>query len=288
MADSKYNIEISDADMTAFEDINNEATMPQEEVVSNDTTHQQTEETSQEATENRDVDANSANTFDIDGESYDLDTIRGWQEDSTNKESWQKSNTEKAQELAKWNKFAEKLDSDDSLKEHIKDYYFDDEDQIAKLGLDGKFPIIESEEPLEEQSELELRLHNLEEAEGERFMSNRVNELDGQLTSLEQANPSLLGDDKTDSFLEFLAENGETYIENEIPNLEKAFKVWSYDAMQNELTHLKKLDNNRSRNEGKIIGNSKKGVQETKTPNKHKSYRDISIDDPDVSRFFEN
>ena len=291
MSSKTYNIDLPEEVMESLNNINDEeATMPQE-VVSNETTEQQPEETSQEATENLEVEANDVNTFTIDGESYDLDTIKMWQEDSTNKENWQKSNTEKAQELAKWNKFAEKLESDADFKEHIKDYFFDNQDQIAKLGLDGKMPIIESEEsnePVQVNSELEERLQYLESMEDERLMNHMVDQLDVALTTLENNNKSLLGGDKTDKFLEFVSENAESFTEGEMTNLDKAFKVWSFDAMQEELNHLKKLNDNRTRNDGKIIADSKKGVQETQTPKKYKSFRDITMDDPNVSKYFDN
>ena len=68
--------------------------------------------------------------FEIDGERYDREAIMAWREDSDNKESWQKSNTEKAQNLSKWSKLSEKINGDDSFREHIKDFFFDDPEAV--------------------------------------------------------------------------------------------------------------------------------------------------------------
>ena len=288
MNKSYSDIELTDTEMEIFDNINSddvlnsEATMPQTPAI--EAEEQQTEETSIEATENLEVDANSVM---IDGESYDLDTINKWREDSTNKDNWQKSNTEKSQQLAKWNKFAEKLNSDETFKEHVKDYFFDDTDQIAKLGLDGEIEIDRVEEELQPQTELEDRLQNLESIESERVIDNRVEQLDNSLTTLESQYPEFLGESKTDAFLEYAETNAEMFVENGIPNLQKAFQMWSFDAMQEQITHLKKLDDNRLRNKGRVVNNSEMAVQETKTPKSYKSYSEVNMDDPEIAKFFE-
>ena len=291
MSKNRYDVELSESDMQVFDNINTtEALQPQETTTSHDVvtdvaTEQQTGETSQEATESQEVDANSVM---IDGESYDLDTIKTLMDDSSNKENWQKSNTEKAQELAKWNKFAEKLESDDEFREHIKDYFFDDKSQIEKLGLDGKFPgeTLNEEEVIETKSDLETRLQYLEDAEGERVVEQNLTQLDMQLKGLEDKFPDYLEGEKLNDFLDFVLESGETYLEGSVPNLNKAFRNWSYDAMQSELNHYKKLDDNRNRNHGRVVNPSTKSVQETKTPQKYKSFKEISLDNPEVAKYF--
>ena len=58
----------------------------------------------------------------------DLSDIMEWQKDSQNKNDWNKSNTEKAQEIARLGKLANKLKEDDSFRDHLKDYFDDDKD----------------------------------------------------------------------------------------------------------------------------------------------------------------
>jgi len=69
-----------------------------------------------------------------------------------------------------------------------------------------------------------------------------------------------------------------------MPDLNSAFKEWSYDAMLQELAHLKKLDENRERNKDAIIETSKVGAKETVAPKKYKSVKDIQFDD--VAHYF--
>lgn len=241
-----------------------------------------TEEPSPEVNETEVVD----DRFEIDGERYDADTIKGWMNDSQNKSEWQKSNTEKAQKLSQWNKLSEKINGDDEFREHIKDFFFDDPEAFKALGLDGELPV--AEEPISEApSELEQRLEALEGVESERVLEGRVDFLDNQLTHLEEGNPTLLGDEKTADFLNFAEENAERFVQNGIPNLDLAFKEWSYDAIQDQLTHFKQLANNKSRNSGKIVGNSEFGAKESKSPKKYTSFKEVSMADPDIAKYFE-
>lgn len=121
-----------------------------------ETTTSQLETTEESSKEVNDTDVDG-DGFEIDGERYDADTIKAWMSDSQNKAEWQKSNTQKSQELAKWNKFAEKLNGDDEFKEHIKDFFFDSPDDFEKLGLDS-LPVQETEE---EPTHLEERMDRL-------------------------------------------------------------------------------------------------------------------------------
>lgn len=224
--------------------------------------------------------------FEIDGERYEVDTIKEWMKDSQNKSEWSKSNTEKAQKLSQWNKLSEKINGDDEFREHIKDFFFDDPEAFKSLGLDGELPV--SEQTVEEiPSELELRLEALESVESERVMESRVEALDSQMTQLEESNPSLLGEGKSAKFLDFAEENAERFVQNGIPNLDLAFKEWSYDAMQDQLNHYKQIVNNKSRNTGKVINNSEGGAKEAKAPKKYTSYKQISGNDPEIAKYFE-
>ena len=146
--------------------------------------------------------------------------------------------------------------------------------------------IPESEQP-EVPSELEERLKVLESIEGDRVMDKRVDNLDSTLANLEKQYPDYLGDqDKVWNFLEFADKNADKFVEKGMPNLERAFKEWSYNEMQEQLNHYKKLDNNGKRNDGKIINTSEGGAKEVKSDNKVKNWEDVNMDNPEIAKFF--
>ena len=283
MSNNNYNnIELTEAETQALEnpDIELETTVSPSDDKASETN---TEETSQEeVTESVAVD-----NFEIDGKDYSRDQILQWRDDSDNKENWQRSNTEKAQQLSKWNKLSEKIQEDESFRNHIKDFYYDNPEAVKALGLDGKMEIPGQDEIVEPPSEIESRLDVLEEIEGERVMEHRVDQLDGVLTNLENANPDYLGDqDKVSEFLEFADSNSQRFLENGMPNLERAFIEWSYDQMQEQLAHFKKLDENGKRNTG-IINTSEAGAKEIKSDKKITNWKDVSMNDPDIAKYFD-
>jgi hypothetical protein len=224
--------------------------------------------------------------FELEGERFSRDDVISWMQDSANKEAWQKSNTEKAQNLSQWNKLADRINNDDAFRTHIKDFFFENEGEAASLGLDGSLDFPEAPAQPEIPSELEERLNNLEGYEVDRVMEQRVDNLDGTLSNLEQQYPDILGDqDKVWEFLDFADRNAELYVENGMPNLERAFREWSYDSMQERLNHYKKLDNNNNRNTA-IINTSEGGAKEVKADNKVKSWNDVTMDNPEIAKFF--
>ena len=284
MSNNNYNnIELTEDEIQSLEnpDIELETTESPPDDKASDAN---TEETSlEEVTEPVDVD-----NFEIDGKDYSRDQILQWRDDSDNKDSWQKSNTEKAQGLSKWNKLAEKIQEDESFRSHLKDFYYDDPEAVKALGLDGNMEVPGQDEIVETPSEIESRLDVLEEIEGERVMEHRVDQLDGALTKLENANPDYLGDqDKVSEFLEFADNNSQRFLENGMPNLESAFKEWSYDQMQEQLAHYKKLDENGKRNTG-IINTSELGAKEIKSDKKATNWKDISMNNPDIAKYFDD
>ena len=241
-----------------------------------------TEESSTEV--NEPVVEDKFDGLEIGGQRVDRETILSWREDSVNKNNWQKSNTEKSQTLSKWSKLSDKINADESFKNHIKDYFHDNPDEVQKLGLDGEIaPLKTKESP----SELEQRLNILESIEGDRVIEKRVDALDNTLSKLEKDFPEYLADEsKVSEFLEFADINVEKFVENGTPNLERAFKEWSFNQMQEELTHYKQLEDNSKRNEGKIIGDSELGAKEVKRPVKINSYKDFNLDNPEVAKYF--
>ena len=227
--------------------------------------------------------------FEIDGQRFDREDVLAWRDDSSNKSEWSKSNTEKAQQLSKWNKLADKINGDDTFRDHIKDFFFDDPEALKALALDGDSSLPIEEVP-EVPSELESRLDALEHIEGERIMEHRVDQLDGTLTSLEKQYPDILGDQaKVGEFLEFADRNAEMYVEKGMPNLERAFREWSYGQLQEQLNHYKKLDENGKRNVGKVIGTAQVGAKEVKSPKKLSgNWKEITMNDPEIAKYFDD
>ena len=274
-------------DISTSDDVKTETTTSQDETTQEEPADEAVKE-SDVVEDNESVEVKT-DEIEIDGNTYNLDTIKEWMNDSNNKQEWQKSNTQKSQELSKWGKFVEKVNKDDEFRNHIKDYFFDNPEEVSKLGLDGKIGLeIEDADETQVPSELEQRLELLEKFEQDRIVEHRVNSLDSELTKLEKEYPEYLGEDKQVSeFLDFAQNNGQRFLDNGIPNLNKAFKEWSYDQMQEELAHYKKLGENSKRNEGKIVNSSQVGAKEVKSPKKILSWNDATMDNPEIAKYFE-
>tara|TARA_Y100001938_G_scaffold65761_1_gene91306 strand:+ start:4192 stop:5085 length:894 start_codon:yes stop_codon:yes gene_type:complete len=269
-----------------------------------ETTESQNEDAAQTAQEPTETEApkeegeteveveDSFDGLEIDGEKFDRDAILAWREDAENKANWQKSNTEKAQQLSKWNKLAEKIDGDESFRDHLKDFFFDDPEAVKALGLDGQMTMEEMEQKEEIPQltpEIENRLKALEEVEAERLQEHRIDQLDKTLTSLEKEHPEILDNpDRVGEFLDFADKNAKRFATNGVPDLNVAFKEWSFSHMQDQLKHYKKLENNGKRNEGKVINTSEVGAREVKGPKKTPSWNDMTMDNPDVAKYFKD
>ena len=216
----------------------------------------------------------------IDGEVYDGADIMRWQEDSANKENWQASNTQKAQEIAKWSKFNDKLSSDDEFRDYVKDFFYDDNASLEKLGLDKDLQPLEYESEDQPYEESYDRIDEVEGRLNEMEFERHVDDLEVELDSIIEDNPDLFSDVDDDvKFLEFAQESG-------MSDLTQAFKVWGYDKMQGEVDHHRKLDGNKQRNQGKVVHNSRIGATEESSPKQYKEMKDISINDPDVAKYF--
>ena len=218
----------------------------------------------------------------IDGETYDGAEVLKWREDSQNKENWQQSNTQKAQEVAKWSKLGNKLDSDEEFHDYVKDYFYEDEKGLKQLGLNKEFqPMEESEEsePVQEQktdpkiNEVEERLNNME-------LERVVDDLESELNSIVDNNNHMFSEEGSEEdFLDFIEQS-------QMTDLQDAYKVWSYDKMQIQLDHQDKIDGNKERNRGKVVHKSEVGAQEESNPKSYKNLKDINIADPDVAKYF--
>ena len=292
-------VELTDEEFSSLENPDQETTESQTTEETSDTVQSVDAEQSAEDTETEAPEGETEveveddfDGFEVDGQRFERDDVLAWREDAENKSDWQKSNTEKAQKLSKWNKLAEKIQNDDSFREHIKDFFFDNPEAVKGLGLDGDMimeEVAEAEVKNDMNPELESRLQVLEEVQGERIMEQRVDHLDDVLSNLENQFPDYLGDqDKVGEFLDFADQNAQSFVENGIPNLERAFREWSYGQMQSQLSHYKLFEENGNRNKGKIIGTDQVGAKEVKA-NKELSrdWKKITMDDPEIAKYFD-
>tara|TARA_R100001443_G_scaffold16322_4_gene26303 strand:+ start:243 stop:1112 length:870 start_codon:yes stop_codon:yes gene_type:complete len=287
MSKENYNnVEVTADELSALESTETTESQVQEP---------QVEEPSSEVNESVGVEQSDVQEFDpedyvieIDGEDYDLSDIMDWQKDSQNKNDWNKSNTEKAQEIARLGKLANKLKEDDSFRDHLKDYFDDDKDYNSLdieswVNSDYVNEVDQSlgqEASQEIPSELEQRLERLEDVDQERFIEQETQGLANNLESLEQKYPDLINEGNVHEFLDFM-------IDNEIGDMEAGFRVWSYDAMSEKMESLSKLDENKQRNTGKVISESEVGAKEVKSPKiKTTDWKEITLDDPDIAKYF--
>ena len=219
----------------------------------------------------------------IDGETFDGAEILKWREDSSNKENWQASNTQKAQEIAKWSKFNNKIAEDSEFRDYVKDFFYEDESGLKELGLDKELRPLGFEEEImaePEKGETDMKMEEVEGRLNQMEFERHVDDLELELNAIVDDNKdSFEGEDDEIKFLEFAQESNMT-------DLNQAFKLWSYDKMQDELDHHRQLDGNKQRNMGKVVHNSKVGATEVSTPKTYKNMKDININDPDVAKYF--
>ena len=219
----------------------------------------------------------------IDGEKYDGADIMRWKEDSSNKENWQASNTQKAQEIAKWSKFNNKIAEDSEFRDYVKDFFYEDEKGLKELGLDKELRPLGFEEEImaePEKGETDMKMEEVEGRLNQMEFERHVDDLELELNAIVDDNKdSFEGEDDEIKFLEFAQESNLT-------DLNQAFKLWSYDKMQDELDHHRQLDGNKQRNIGKVVHNSKVGATEVSTPKTYKNMKDINMNDPDVAKYF--
>ena len=226
--------------------------------------------------------------IEINGETYSAESIQKWMEDSSNKESWQKSNTQKAQELSKWNKLIDKVSDDEKFREYLGDFFYDNPEELAKLNLDGKATVVESEEEeIPAQAEPEADPNN-----------DRIDQLDDKITelesdkiveSLEQDFDAIIKDNqdyfKTPeeelNFLEFC-------VDNKVSDLTSGFMLYTWDDLVEQVDHLEKLQENKERNQGVVVNTREAGGPEQNAPRSYTNYKDMSVKDPEISKYFDN
>ena len=285
------NVEISAEEMSALDgEKTTVSESPKEETQENSVNEQL--EAVGEAVDSRATNPEGSNgnlvyELEMNGQTYTLDDIASWKKDADNKSEWSKSNTEKAQQIAGVGKFLNKFKEDSALQEHMK-MYFDDDKEFNSFGLlNADVPEVESEQV--EANPLEERLDKLEQTQQNRIVDERAENLDVELSELEKQYPNILGSEQQVlDFLDFSERNSARYRNGEgNVSLADMFKEYSFDYLQQELSHYKKLGENKDRNSGKVINRSEIGATETVTPKKYNSWDDIKASDPEINKYFD-
>ena len=131
-----------------------------------------------------------------------------------------------------------------------------------------------------EKGEVDMKMEEVEGRLNQMEFERHVDDLELELNAIVDDNKDLFeGEDDEIKFLEFAQESN-------LSDLNQAFKLWSYDKMQDELNHHRQLDGNKQRNMAKVVHNSKIGATEVSTPKTYKNMKDININDPDVAKYF--
>jgi len=229
---------------------------------------------------------------------FDLDNVLEWKKDFDNKKDWNKSNTQKAQSIARGGRILELLDNDDNFRDHMKEYFYGDDKEVKKYGLDKEFGIdfekVPEPQPQQQQQQQQRdpRERRVDPLIGQ--MYDRVVALEDE--KLGRSIGDRYDDIKTDNpdffkadgdgvdFLNYCNDSG-VIVNNDI-DMEASFKLWSYDKVMTAENRKEQLYNNKLRNEGSTIGNSEIGAKEVRSGDSPKNYKEISMDNPEVSRYF--
>ena len=204
--------------------------------------------------------------------------------DSQNKEDWQASNTQKAQELSRWNKLIDKVNTDEGFRKYMGDYFYDNPDELAKLNLDGKAPALDIKEAEQKEAQPEQgdpRIDELSEKVMDLESDKIVEVLEDDMQELVEGNPDWFETEEDEvNFLSFCADNN-------IGDLTAGFMLYTWDDLLEHNQHLQKLQDNRERNNGAIVNTRSAGGPEQSAPKAYGNYNEMSMDDPDISKYFD-
>ena len=284
MADDKYNsVEITEEDKSS---LTMDETQESGTYIS-DSDIPEPEELLVQEEQDEGMDLDSAD-FTIDGETYSSEDIQQWMNDSQNKEEWQRSNTQKAQDLSKWNKLVGKISDDEKFREYLGDYFYDNPDELQKVGLDGKAQPLDIEQLADQNATKSAseemiehgRLSSLEEQLDTIQMDKLTDEIEAEFDTIVDENPGFF-ETKADEmeFLEFCSERG-------ISDMGAGFQLYTWDFMNDELEHMNKLSENGARNDA-VISERTTGGPEVNAPRSYKAVNDITLDDPDIAKYFD-
>ena len=275
------NVEITDEEVSSLYEKGEQTTMSEEKPKDEN----QVDESTNKESLPEDKDGDFEYQLEIDGNHYSVDDVVKWKKDADNKADWNKSNTEKAQQIAGVGKFLKKFQGDEGLRTHLKEY-FKDEKEFESFNLNSTISDVEEQV---EGTPFEERLNRLEQFENNRVVDQRTDNLQEELSSLENQYPNVLGTpEKVMDFLNFSERNSARYRDNNgVIKLSDVFREYSYDALNEELSHFKKLNDNKNTNDGSVVNRSEIGAKDVQTPKHIQSWKDIDPNDKDFKQYFD-
>ena len=275
------NVEITDEEVSSLYEKGAQTTMSEEKPKDEN----QVDESTNKESLPEDKDGDFEYQLEIDGNHYSVDDVVKWKKDADNKADWNKSNTEKAQQIAGVGKFLKKFQGDEGLRTHLKEY-FKDEKEFESFNLNSTISDVEEQV---EGTPFEERLNRLEQFENNRVVDQRTDNLQEELSSLENQYPNVLGTpEKVMDFLNFSERNSARYRDNNgVIKLSDVFREYSYDALNEELSHFKKLNDNKNTNDGSVVNRSEIGAKDVQTPKHIQSWKDIDPNDKDFKQYFD-
>jgi len=213
---------------------------------------------------------------------YGIEDILDWRKDAVNKNKWQQSNTQKAQDLSRHRTLLNNLKDNKELREHLEDFFYDNPEDLDKLGLssldDLDLPEEVKKELVQENPEIEEVKHQLEEMR----MEQAVNSVKNEFAEFSKSKDNL-GDEKVATeFLTFMGDKGFT-------DFEDAYKIYFFDDLKTKAVDQAMKEKNSKRMGDRVVTKGGKGVAHKKVPNtKMTSYKDIKADNADISSYLDN
>ncbi len=302
MPDEYGNIEVTPEEMSGLSQVeeapstkeSDPISEPSDEVKTSNEVNEDSGEESKESAEAPSTDSFETEEYElhVGDDVFSIDEVLDWKKNSDNKSNWTKSNTQKAQAIAKGGRLLSLIDQDDAFREHIKEYFYGDEKQFKKFGLDDSFDIdfdkvpereekrVEPEIPSEDPrlNQLFDKVEALEEEKLGRSIGDRYD-------AIKKNNPDFFKEEKDGlDFLSFCNEKG-IINDNDI-DMEASFKLWSYDKVMTKENRAEQLHNNRMRNGESVINDSEVGAKEVRDGKPIKDYKEINMTNPEISRYF--
>ena len=165
----------------------------------------------------------------------------------------------------------------------VEDFY-DNPDELTKLNLDGKATALDIDEEILAQpgGQNDDRINQLDDKVIELQTEKIVEHLGTDLDAMVKDNPDYFETQQDEiNFLEFC-------VDNNIGDLTAGFMLYTWDDIMEQLDHLEKLQENRERNNGVVVTTREAGGPEQNAPKSYTSYKDMSLNDPDISKYFNN
>tara|TARA_R100001443_G_scaffold25736_1_gene38722 strand:- start:4712 stop:5608 length:897 start_codon:yes stop_codon:yes gene_type:complete len=296
MPDEYGNIEVTTEELSGLSKVDDTPTPKESDPVSEPSVEEVNEEPREESVESAEPQSTSDSEEEyelhVGDDVYSIDQVLEWKANSDNKSDWSKSNTQKAQAIAKGGRLLEQLDNDEAFREYVKEYFYGDEKEFGRLGLDSRYGVDFDKVPQQEQvvqetqepqddprlNQLFDRIEGLEDEKLERSIGDRFDDIKAN-------NPNFFKEENDGvDFLQFCNDKG--VINEDDIDMEASFKLWSYDKVMTQENRAEQLHNNRLRNEGSVINDSEVGAKEVRSGKPIKDYKEITMDNPEITRYF--